>query len=40
MVIGYVVRASCSGTSFYLRFQACIQSLSKSNRIFAKSHKT
>jgi len=43
MGIGYIVLASCPGTSFYLRFQACLTVYSHSSCQVAfsqRSHKT
>jgi len=40
MGIGYVVRDSCSGTSFYIHFQVSVQLLREWSRVFTKvTHK-
>jgi len=37
MGIGYVVRASCSGTSFYLHFQVSVYTVTE--RVKSRFHK-
>jgi len=39
MGIGYIVRASCSGTSFYLHFQVSLGLYTVTERVKSRFHK-